>query len=832
MKLKNKTLFTICVAWLLFLTLAYIGSNRFLIHSFLHLEKERANTDLDRIDHALDQANYSLDTFISDWAHWNELYLFMQGRNPSFLANNLTLTTFINARINLITIWDKNGQLVKGVAIDTENRKIDSFPPPGLNKYFYLGNIHISQQKPRQMTRGFILIKNAIMLIAMAPITDGKNIYTSEGMLIGGRYLNKEMLNMLNSTIKLPIKLFLPDEITKSSELKRIYLLTSNATNHHYNAPINDTDLQGYTVIKDINGDPIGMLQMTKPRYIYLTGEKAVNYFLLTYITAGIIFSLLILWLLRALIIKRVERLDAEVANISQHNAIYERVDASGNDEIASLSSSINHMLDMIQAGQEQLERRVQERTEELQKANIQLQEEISIRKSTEHELVIHKEHLVRLAHYDYLTSLPNRVFFNEILNKAISNANRNNRQLAVLIVDLDRFKQVNDAIGHPNGDRVLKEMGSRFATISRSGDIVARLGGDEYIILLNDLTDSTFAATVAERILNSCEEPITVESHEFFISASIGICVYPNDAESLEDLQKYADMAMYKAKHAGGGTYQYYNREMNVAAHEYIKLEAELRNAIKNQEFVLYYQPLLNLKDGKIKHVEALIRWNHPKLGLINPMTFIPLAEETGLIMPIGEWTIKEACRANKAWQQMGYDPIAVAVNISPKQFRHQDVAQVIADALRETNLSPKYLEIEITETAVMDNADIAINRLRSIHDMGVRIAVDDFGTGYSSISYLKKFPVSVLKIDKQFIKGLPHNQNDTAITSAVIALGHNLGLEIVAEGVETVEQMQYLSEHHCDFVQGYFFSRPLPERKIVLQFTKGGLAKDTIFQ
>lgn len=289
-----------------------------------------------------------------------------------------------------------------------------------------------------------------------------------------------------------------------------------------------------------------------------------------------------------------------------------------------------------------------------------------------------------------------------------------------------------------------------------------------------------------------------------------------------MEALQKNADMAMYKSKHAGGGISTFYSAEMDTAANEHIKMEAALRRAIQNNEFVLYFQPQLSLSDGKIKRVEALIRWISPEVGMINPGTFIPLAEETGLIMPIGEWALHEACRLNRKWQDAGYDPIAIAVNISPKQFRHQDVAQIVRDALTANRIDPQYLEVEITETAVMDNVDDAIAKLKSIRAMGVHISVDDFGTGYTSINYLRQYPVSVLKIDQTFIKGLPDNQNDTAITSAVIALGHNLGLQVVAEGVETAEQLQYLFEHNCDLIQGYFLSRPLPEDKIIQEFTR----------
>jgi diguanylate cyclase (GGDEF)-like protein len=497
-------------------------------------------------------------------------------------------------------------------------------------------------------------------------------------------------------------------------------------------------------------------------------------------------------------------------------------VDETGSDELSSVSSRINHMMSIIEASHLKLEHRVKERTHELQKTNIQLQQEIAERKIVEKELIIHKEHLVRLAHYDSLTSLPNRVFFNEMLNKTLNQAKRQGKMLAILFIDLDRFKNINDALGHPIGDRVLKEVANRFSTVLRAGDVLARLGGDEFILLLNDIEQPKFASPVAEKILHLCAQPIKVDTHEFFITTSIGICVYPGDGDSLEDLLKNADMAMYKAKRAGGGIFQYYTKEMNLEAHEHIKLEASLRKAIKNNEFILHYQPKLNLSDGNMMGVEALIRWESPELGMVSPAKFIPLAEETGLIMQIGEWALREACRANKSWQNQGYKPISTAVNLSPKQFRHQDIAQLVKTILQETDLAPEYLELEITETAVMDNVDAAINRLNDISKMGVKITIDDFGTGYTSISYLKQFPVSVLKIDQSFIKGIPDNQDDLAITTAVIALAHSLNMHVVAEGVETPEQLQFLADHDCDMVQGYYLSRPLPEAKILLQLTK----------
>lgn len=821
MKLRNKVLLGISFVWVIFLILTYAGSHFFLIRSFLSLEQDRANQDLSRVDQALDQIDYSLYTYASDWAHWTDYYEYMKGNNPGFTASNINMTTFVNSTINLIMYWNREGKLIFGTAIDTDNKKFVAYQK-GLEKYFYPGSLLLDRKDVSKEIRGYILLDNSIMMVAACSATDGDKLQPPMGAAIFGRLISEKIINKVEDTTKLDLDLFLPQQITQNTLLNKAFLTITENKTGHLSEPIDDNHLKGFTIIRDIYQKPIGMIQMKTPRAIYQTGVRAIKYYLISFIVLGVLFSLLMLWLLRILIIRRLERLDNEVAEISEKSALSQRVDVSGSDELSSVAVEINKMMDIIQASHEKLELRVEERTEELQKTNVHLQQEITERKSVERELIIHKEHLVRLAHYDSLTSLPNRVFFNEILNKAINHAARNKKSLAVLFIDLDRFKTINDALGHPTGDLVLKEIASRFSTVLRAGDIIARLGGDEFIILLNDIADPKYVSPVAEKLLQVCVQPVKISQHEFFITASIGICVYPNDGLSLEDLQKNADMAMYKAKRAGGGVFQYYTEEMHVAAHEHMQLETALRKAITNNEFVLHYQPLLNLKDGVLIGVEALIRWNSPEFGFVSPAKFIPLAEETGLIMQIGEWVLREACRANRSWQDQGYNPIMVAVNFSARQFRHQDITQLVSDVLKDTGLEAKYLELEITETAVMDNVESAISRLNDIKQMGVEISVDDFGTGYTSISYLKRFPINVLKIDQGFIKGIPNNQNDMSITTAIIALAHSLGIKVIAEGVETTEQLQFLADHDCDIVQGYYLSRPLPEAKVILQFTK----------
>lgn len=423
------------------------------------------------------------------------------------------------------------------------------------------------------------------------------------------------------------------------------------------------------------------------------------------------------------------------------------------------------------------------------------------------------------LTNYDSITSLPSNIIFNEILNKSINNAKRHDKILAILLINIDSFKKINAQLGYTESNRFIKELGKQFSHMLRGNDFLARVNNDEFIILLNDIQHIKFAGMVANKLLSTADKLIKMENKPFPINVNIGISIFPNDGESLEFLQKNANVAMQKAKYLGGNHYQYHTNEMDLQMREHIKFELELHNAINNQQFVLYYQPQLNLKSGKISRVEALIRWEHPQLGIIGPDTFIPLAEESGLILKIDEWVLNEACRMGKIWQSDNKN-ITIAVNLSAKQFHTETVIHMIENALKKCELDPQYLEVEITETAVLENVDTALEKLNRIHAMGIRICIDDFGSGYTSINYLRKFPIDTLKISQSFIKDIPHDANDAAITSSVISLGHNLGLAVVAEGVENNEQMNFLAKHHCDLVQGYYISFPLSAESVPMQF------------
>ena len=426
------------------------------------------------------------------------------------------------------------------------------------------------------------------------------------------------------------------------------------------------------------------------------------------------------------------------------------------------------------------------------------------------------------LAQHDSLTDLPNRVLLNDRLTEAIALSSRHERKLAVLFLDLDRFKHINDSLGHIVGDRLLQSVGRRLFTCVRSSDTVSRQGGDEFVVLLWEVKHAPDAAVAAEKILQALREPHLIDQHELHITGSIGIVTYPDDGTDAETLMKKADFAMYHAKETGRDSCQFFKSEMNVQAIERQSLEGSLRHAIERQELLLYYQPKINLATGGMTGVEALIRWHHPQRGLVPPGQFIAIAEECGLIVPIGRWVLSEACRQARAWQVAGLPPMCVAINISSVELRAPGFASGVRAILRETGLEPRYLELELTETFLMQDSRSTAEVLKELKEIGVLLALDDFGTGYSSLSYLKRFPIDAVKIDQSFVRDLTTDPDDAGIVTAVIAMGRSLHMRVVAEGVETREQLEILQEHCCPQGQGYYFSRPVPavEFRQLLEF------------
>lgn len=508
--------------------------------------------------------------------------------------------------------------------------------------------------------------------------------------------------------------------------------------------------------------------------------------------------------------------LDSVTAAVNQ-GAIYKFLSKPWNNETlrANVHEAFTHY---------KLAREKERLTLEIQTANVDL---ALINEELEQLIEEKTRCMMHISNYDTLTGLPNRLLFADRLQQALRYAQRNTRLVAIMSLDLDRFKIINESLGHPHGDALLQAVAKRLVNCVRVIDTIARVGGDEFMFILSDLVNAQDAADIARKILDVLAEPFVLEENECFISASIGISLYPSDGEDSTTLVKNADAALNHAKRQGRNNYQYYAEEMNATALQRLTLENGLRHALERQEFVLYYQPQLDIESGAIIGVEALLRWQSPERGLVAPAEFIPLLEETGLIVPVGEWVLRSACAQNRAWQREGLAPIRVSINLSALQFRQPDFAETIARILQETGLDPGWegLEMELTESLLVNNVEETIKTLHKLRAMKIKVSIDDFGTGYSSLTYLKRFPLFGLKIDRSFVNDLSIKPEDAAIVSAIIALAHSLKLNVIAEGVETLEQLRFLRELKCDEMQGYLFSPPLPAADVVRLLRDGKL-------
>jgi diguanylate cyclase (GGDEF)-like protein/PAS domain S-box-containing protein len=445
------------------------------------------------------------------------------------------------------------------------------------------------------------------------------------------------------------------------------------------------------------------------------------------------------------------------------------------------------------------------------------------------------EQQIIHLAYYDNLTGLPNRLLFKQRLEQFKAGAQQYGTKVAIMFLDLDRFKHINDTLGHTMGDMLLKSVADRLLKCLRKIDCVARItteginenvarmNGDEFTVLFTNISDVQDVSKIAQRILSEISKPYVLGTHEVYVTASIGITIYPIDSEDIDDLLRYADTAMYHAKDKGRNNYQFYTESINAAASERFIIENQLRKALSHNEFQIHYQPQVDITNGDIIGTEALVRWMHPDRGLLFPETFIPLAEETSLIVPIGEWILQAACLQNLALQATGSASLYIAVNISSIQLRQKNFVEAVLRIIRDVGIDPCCLELELTESIIMEDVEANINTLHELKAYGLRLSIDDFGTGYSSLSYLKRLPVNTLKIDKSFIKDIEKDPDSTAIVKAIIALGHNLNLEVTAEGVETEQQLAFLQKYRCDYIQGYLFCKPLPANELIQFFREG---------
>ena len=520
--------------------------------------------------------------------------------------------------------------------------------------------------------------------------------------------------------------------------------------------------------------------------YLY---DEIVQYLVFTSSVAlvGLALASLLLLKLRQGITRPLQQLTSLMDSVIESNDYSIRADNDSSDEIGVLSRGFNKMLKHIQTNDEKLAHELAERYKA-------------------------EKHLDKLAYYDVITGLPNRHFFHQKLTQVIEQSINEKRLMALLFLDLDNFKTVNDTLGHKTGDLLLKEASSRLSYVVRKSDYICRIGGDEFAIIIEDIKHVDDAALVTTKCIESLSMPFVFDSKNFFIGVSIGISICPNDAITANDLLVYADMAMYEAKLNGKNNYQYYDQQMNVAHSKRYQLETDLRHAIENEQLELYYQPQVYTQNGMLSGVEALMRWHHPEKGIIGPDVFIPVAEESGLILKLGEWLLNTAFKHARQIDSSELKGTRVAINISPRQMLEESFIDTVLDAIECSGVAPSLLDFELTERILMDDRDILHSNINRLKALGISIVIDDFGTGFSSMSYLKSFPINMLKIDKSFISGLPDSSEDIAITQAVIAMSHNLNIKVIAEGVEEKEQNDMLRDYSCDFIQGFYYAKPMP--------------------
>ena len=749
-----------------------------------------------------------LDTIVMDWAVWDNSYQFMIDKNPEYIKANLSEDTLNNLKINIMLFIDNKGNLVHGEGYDLQKKEsvpIDEALLKYIKDHSLLQNNDVKYRKSGIVT----LNGKDLILLSICPILTSAGEGPINGYIVlGANFTEKKIADIgeeLSSEIKLTfLKDFEYDR--KFFDLKDDKIQID---------AVSDQKIIGRAFLDDIDGKHLLLLSIEKNRDINNIGEAGIKATLWLLLGLFFLFAIIITVILDRGILLRFQELSNDIRKIGEGKDLSVRLKRQNiDDELTDVSNEINGMLGALERSQLFLSKS----ESALKKAIEKLQDEV-----LEHEKT--QEQIKYIAYHDTLTGLPNRNLLNELLVHSITLAERNNKCMAVLFLDIDGFKMINDIKGHGMGDQILQEVAERLLKTLRKSDVIARHGGDEFIVIIEELDNCSGVELIANKIINCFQEPFHLENQDYFLTTSVGVAVYPADGQTPDMLIKNADIAMYKAKENGKNQYLFCTPVMKDVANETMELSTNLYRAIKKNELELYYQPQLSCHNNQIMGVEALIRWRHPVMGLISPAKFIPIAEKTGLILPIGEWVLRTACQQNKKWQEQGLPKIRMGVNLSLRQFHNNDLLNLVESVLKETKLAPQYLELEITETIAMKEKSYIINTLNAFRQIGVSIAIDDFGTEYSSLSYLKHLPVDRLKVAMQFIRGIGIDHKDEALAKGIIVLAKSIGMNVIAEGVETKEQLEFLKNHNCDEIQGYYFFKPLIEAemtKLLITYNK----------
>ncbi len=778
------------------------------LKSLENVEFQSVENNIDRVKNEIGQIYEHLVVASRDWAYWDDTYMFAKGLDDSYIETNFVDENFDRYDVDVIMYVDNSGRVIYGKQKDFETGEIIDIDGEVSNMLFGL-NIFENKNSTKALS-AFVIVDEMPMMIAVHPILKTDRKGPVEGNLLFGRIMDNEMMKQITTKLRL------------KTEFELIIADNPNLVENRNDGNIEIDAKDGKFIIgsfylPEMNRKHFIKMSVEEPREIMAVGNNSIV--LIVFLISLILITslLLLVHYIDKLVIKRIRRLNKQVIQIKEINAIWDRVEVDdGHDEISQLSEGINQMIGGLEHLQTQiseanntLENKVDERTKELQIANQRLEIEIIERQKIQDEVEF-------LAYHDALTGLPNRLLFADRLNQGIALANRHEIPISVMFIDLDGFKNINDALGHNQGDDLLRQVGDRLSKSIRSNDTVCRIGGDEFVIFINGYNNENNLDNIALKVMDSFKTPFVLDEQEYYITGSMGIAQYPIDGEDAETLMKNADNVMYKAKSLGKNQYQKCSRDLKDSAIETMLLTNSLHRAIERNEMMLYYQPQVNSLTGEIEGVEALLRWNHPKVGFVSPIKFIPLAEKTRLILPIGIWVLKTACKQCKNWQERGFKKIRMAVNFSVHQLNDPDIVEQVEEILKEVSLQPNYLEIELTESIAMERSGKVSETLKQFKDLGVNLSIDDFGTEYSSLSRLKDLPIDRVKIDMSFIQGIGKSEKDETITKAVILLASTLGLGTIAEGVETKEQLDFLNNRICDQVQGFYFYKPMPAEEM----------------
>ena len=769
MKIRSKVATLIATLFAALGVTAIFVASYVLMPSFAALEHTEADVAMRRIQFALDRTFAQLELSAGSWGNWTDAWRFAQDHNQTFITEQITLAGLKQLNVSTLIFTDLNGRFIAGAALDLQTDRsldLDLAARQTLPQDFpWRGNLEAGRP-----AHGFLQTNRGILLLAAGPVLDGFAHGPPRGMVIMGRVISPQEVAAIGAQAQAHVSMLPPSN--------------SRGANRQVET---ERFIQVYHAYDDIYGHPILTLRVDVPREITQRGYAAVYYAFAYLMIAAVMIVVLLVILLNRTVLNPLARVTRHAVAIGEGADPTTRLDFKGTDEIAVLAREFDRMV----------------------------------------------EHVVRLAYSDSLTGLPNREQAHRHLRAALADS-QPGRLLALMYIDLDNFKRINDTLGHSIGDEVLITATERLRKALRSGGerspdelsiarsgTLARLGGDEFMVVLTGIGSSDDAARVAERLIAALHEPMQLSRHTIVITPSIGIAIAPTDGTDAGLLLRHADLAMYFCKRRAPGTYAFFDASMNEGVLQRYTIESKLRGALERGELSLHYQPQINMRTGDVTGMEALLRWTHPELGSVPPAEFIPIAEATGLIVPIGEWVLRTACQQAKKWHDEGLASPRIAVNVAAPQFAMHNFAAQVATILTETGLTSTLLELEITESMLMLEEARAARVLGELHTIGVSIAIDDFGTGYSNFQRLRRMAIDRLKLDRSFIRDLGSDSGDRAIAAAILAMARALEVEVIAEGVESFAQFRFLQEHQCAHCQGFLLSRALPagEARLLLE-------------